>query len=59
MAAYIKMPLGMEVGLGPGDFVLDGDPAPLPQKGGGAPNFWPMFIMAKRLDGSRWYLAWK
>ena len=29
----------MEVGLGPGDFVLDGDPAPPPQKGGlgGAP----------------------
>jgi len=25
------MPLGMEVGLGPGDFVLDGDPAPPPQ----------------------------
>jgi len=22
------MPLGMEVGLSPGDFVLDGDPAP-------------------------------
>jgi len=33
------MPLGMEVGLGQGDFVLDGDPAPLPQKVGGAPNF--------------------
>jgi len=28
------MPLGMEVGLGPGDFVLDGDPARPPQKGG-------------------------
>ena len=27
------MQLGMEVGLGPGDFVLDGDPAPLPKKG--------------------------
>ena len=27
-AACIKMPLGMEVGLSPGDFVLDGDPAP-------------------------------
>jgi len=27
------MPLGMEVGLGPDDFVLDGDPAPLPKKG--------------------------
>ena len=24
---WIKMPLGMEVGLGPGDIVLDGDPA--------------------------------
>jgi len=29
----IKMPLGMEVGLSPGDFVLDGDPARLPKKG--------------------------
>jgi len=28
MAAWIKMPLGMEVGLSPGDFVLDGDQAP-------------------------------
>jgi len=35
-AAWIKMPLGTEVGLCPGDFVLDGDPAPFPQKGGGA-----------------------
>ena len=29
----------MEVGLGPGDFVLDGDPALLSPKGGGAPKF--------------------
>jgi len=28
MAEWIKMPLGMEVSLDPGDFVLDGDPAP-------------------------------
>ena len=28
----------MEVGLGPGDFVLDGNPDPPPQKGGGAPK---------------------
>jgi len=27
------MVLGMEVGLGPGHIVLDGDPAPLPKKG--------------------------
>ena len=26
------MPLGMEVGLEPGDFVLDGDPAPRTKK---------------------------
>jgi len=32
MAASIKMSLGMELGLGPGDFVLDGDPAPPPRK---------------------------
>ena len=27
------MPLGMDVGLGPGDFVFDGDPAIPPEKG--------------------------
>ena len=27
MAGWIKLSLGMEVDLGPGDFVLDGDPA--------------------------------
>ena len=38
MAAWIKMPLGTEVGLGPDDIVLDGDPAhPPPPKGGRAP----------------------
>jgi len=33
MVGWIKMPLGMEVGLSPGNFVVDGDPAPLPKKG--------------------------
>jgi len=50
-AGWIKMSLGMEIGLSPGNFVLDGDPAPPPQKEGGAPNFWPMSIVARRLDG--------
>jgi len=27
------MKLGVQVGLGPGHIALDGDPAPLPQKG--------------------------
>jgi len=35
------MPLGMKVGLGPDDFVLNGDSAPPPQKGGRAPS--PIF----------------
>jgi len=32
-AGCIKMPLGMEVGLSPGDWVLDGDRGPPPKKG--------------------------
>jgi len=32
------MVLGMEVGLSPGDFVLDGDPAPSPKRDA-APQF--------------------
>ena len=54
------MPLGMDVGISPGDFVLDGDPVLLHKKGAEPPppNFFqPMFIVAKRLDGSRCHLA--
>jgi len=42
MAGWIKMPLGMEVGLSPGDFVLDGDPA-LPSPKMGAEPLSPIF----------------
>jgi len=40
------VPLGMELGLGPGDIVLDGDPAPPPKTGTTPPTFrqcllWP------------------
>ena len=38
---WIKMKLGMQVGLGPGHTVLDGDPAPAPPRGT-ARNFRPM-----------------
>ena len=54
----IKMKLGMQVGLGPGNIVLYGDPAPLPKKAT-TPNFWPMSIVAKRLDGSICHLVWR
>ena len=45
MVGWIKMPLGRELGLGPGDIVLYGDPAP--KKRGTAANFRPMSIAAK------------
>jgi len=104
-AVCTEMPLGMDVGLSPGDFVR-WRPSPPPQKSGGAPIFGPcilrsngcmdqdatwyggrprprrhgldgtqlpspkrgrsplpnfrlMSIVAKQLDGSRWYLAWR
>ena len=41
MTGWIKMPLSTKVGLSPGDFMLDGDPATPPQKGGEAPS--PIF----------------
>jgi len=55
-ARWSKMPLGMEVGLGPGDFVFDGDPT-TPKRANTPPNFWPMSIVAIRLDGSRCHLV--
>jgi len=38
MAGWIKMPLGMEVGLVPSEFVLDGHPAPSSTKKGAEPQ---------------------
>ena len=39
------MALGMELGLGPSHIVLDGDPAPLTEKGGRAPPiFGPLLL---------------
>ena len=49
-AGWIKMALDVEIGLGPGDFVFDGDLATPRKEGTPTPrNFWP--IVAKRLDG--------
>jgi len=38
------MTLGVEVGLVPGDIVLDGDPAPLPKNGTEPPIFGPSLL---------------
>jgi len=53
----IKMKLVTQVGLGPGHIVLAGHPAPLPQRGT-APNFRPISVAAKWLQGSRCHLVW-
>jgi len=59
-AGWMKMPLGTEVGLGPGDIVLDGDSAPLPlQKSAQPPSFRPISIVAKWLYVSGYHLVWR
>jgi len=54
------MPFGVEVGLSPGDFVLDGDPAPYPERGGASPNFRPRLLWPNgRMDqDATWYGGW-
>ena len=53
---WIKMPLGVEVSLGTGHIVFDGDPAPSKGTQQPHPNFWPV-IVAKWLDVSRCHLV--
>jgi len=53
-AGCIKMPLGMEVGLGLRDIVFDVMWTYLPPEKSAhppSPNFWPMSIVAKWMDG--------
>ena len=45
------MPLGMELGLGPGDFGLDGNPASPLQKGGGAPSQFSVHVYCGQTAG--------
>ena len=45
--AWIKMSLGVEIGLSPGHIVLDGDPAPAPmERGTAAPHFHNLWVQA-------------
>ena len=54
----IKTKLGVQVDLGPGHIVLDGEPAPPPQRGTAPFNFRPISVAAKWLHGSRCHLVW-
>jgi len=56
-AGWIKMPLGTQVGLCPGNIMSDADSAPPSSPRGRTPNFWPMSVVAKRLDESRCHLV--
>jgi len=53
----IKTKLGLQVSLGLGHIVLDGDPARLHQRGTAPPNFRPISVAAKWLHGSRCHLV--
>ena len=58
MAGWIEMPLGMEVGLSPGDFVLDGEPPPRsPKRGWRPPVFGPCLLWPNGWMGqdATWY----
>ena len=55
---WIKMKLCMQVDLVPGHIVLDGTQL-LSPKGAQPPNFQPMSIVAKQLNGSRCHLVWR
>ena len=67
MAAWIKMSLGMELlwlngWMDEAGTWYGGRPQPTTlcvRWGRSPPNFRPMFIVAKWLDGSRWHLAWR
>ena len=60
-AVWIKTPLVTEVNLGPGDIMLDGNPAPSEKRGTATgtatATFRPMSIVAKRPDGFGYYLV--
>ena len=51
-AGWIKMKLGVELGLDPGHIVLDGDLTPLPQRGT-TPNVRPYLVWMDQ--GTTWY----
>ena len=57
MVGRIKMKLGTQVGLGPCHIVLDGDSAPPPPKGAGAPIFGPYLLRPNgcRDQDATWY----
>jgi len=50
-AAWIKMSLGIEIGLGPDNIVLDRDPAPPPEKGAEPPPKFSAHVYCGQMAG--------
>ena len=42
---FVTMKLGMQIDLGPGHIVLDGDPAPLSQRGTAQPPIFGPYLL--------------
>jgi len=53
------MKLGLQVGLGPGHIVLDGEDPPPSPKGAKPPNLPSVSAVPKWLDGSKCHLVWR
>jgi len=58
-APWIKTPLGTKVGLGPTRHCVRWGPSSPPLHRHSAPNFRPMSVVAKQLDGLRCHLVWR
>jgi len=56
---WIKMKLGMQVGLSPEHIVLDGHPAPLPQRGYSPQFSAHISVVAEWLHGLSCHLIWR
>jgi len=54
---WTTIPLSTEIGCGPRHIVLDGDPASPKGPVSAAPNFRPVSVVTKELDGSRCHLV--
>jgi len=58
-AGWIKLKLGMQVSLGPGHIVLDGDPSPCPQRGTAPPPIFVPYLLRPNAwmdQDATWYM---